>query len=129
MLMCIALLSTWSVMALVTLQGFPSTAMMSPMATTASAGIEIGPLSPNWKPLKWCDPMATSTLVGIDMVSPPFATAKAGDDFPFRNPSTNGTGKMPNIQRKFLKKFLFVAQATEIVSSLRYTFKCNQSDT
>ena len=29
---------------------------------------------------------------------------------------------------KFLKKFLFVAQATEIVSSLRYTFKCNQSD-
>lgn len=36
-----------------------------------SAGIEIGPLSPNWKPLKWCDPMATSTLVGIDMVSPP----------------------------------------------------------
>ena len=23
--------------------------------------------------IKWCDPMATSTLVGIDMVSPPFA--------------------------------------------------------
>ena len=32
-------------------------------------------------------------------------------------------------QVKILKKFLFVAQATEIVSSLRYTFKCNQSDT
>ena len=32
-------------------------------------------------------------------------------------------------QEKFLKKFLFVAQATEIVSPLRYTFKCNQSDT
>jgi hypothetical protein len=43
--------------------------------------------------------------LGSFMVSPPFATAKAGDDFPFRNPSTNGAGKMPNIQRKFLKKF------------------------
>jgi len=28
-----------------------------------------------------------------------------------------------------MKKFLIVAQATEIVSPLRYTFKCNQSDT
>ena len=32
-------------------------------------------------------------------------------------------------QEKFFEKFLFVAQATEIVSPLRYTFKCNQSDT
>lgn len=31
--------------------------------------------------------------------------------------------------KNFEKSFLFVAQATEIVSSLRYTFKCNQSDT
>lgn len=34
------------------------------------------------------------------------ATAKAGDDFPFRNPSTNGAGNVPNIQRKNLKIFL-----------------------
>ena len=31
-------------------------------------------------------------------------------------------------QEKFLKKFLFVAQATEIVSPLRYTFKCNRTE-
>ena len=29
---------------------------------------------------------------------------------------------------KILKKFLFVAQATEIVSPLRYTFKCNRTE-
>ena len=31
-------------------------------------------------------------------------------------------------QEKILKKFLFVAQATEIVSPLRYTFKCNRTE-
>lgn len=31
-------------------------------------------------------------------------------------------------QVNFSKKFLFVAQATEIVSPLGYTLQCNQSD-
>ena len=33
--------------------------------------------------------------LGSFMVSPPFATAKAGDDVPFRKPSTTGVSEMP----------------------------------
>jgi len=39
------------------------------------------------------------------MVSPPFATAKAGDDFPFRNPSTPRILKKPEAAVLFSKNF------------------------
>lgn len=38
--------------------------------------------------------------------SPPFATVKAGDDFPFRKPSTPNILKMPKMSVDFLKKLL-----------------------
>jgi len=40
------------------------------------------------------------------MFSPPFATAKAGDDFPFHNPSTPGIFETPKISGDFSKKLL-----------------------
>jgi len=43
--------------------------------------------------------------IGSFMVSPPFATAKAGDDFPFRNPSTPRILEKPKAAVLFSKKF------------------------